>query len=128
MKRLFADTGSGSPMQVKLVTVTRRDLSPGYQLAQTIHSSSRFAYHYPDLHREWIEKSEYVVSLSVDNEEKLQRLFYRLQDNGAIVVAFHEPDIQDQLTSICYYGTPELRKITQNLDLALEEVKVAIEN
>jgi len=55
----------------------------------------------------------------VDNEEKLQRLFYKLQDNGATVVAFHEPDICNQLTSICYYGTPELIKITSKLNLAL---------
>ena len=59
-------------------------------------------------------------------EEKLQRLFYKLQDNGADVVAFTEPDINDQLTSICYYGTPEMRKITDKLDLALEDVKVAV--
>ena len=110
------------------MTITRKDLSAGYQLAQTIHSSNRFAYHYPELHREWIEKSEYVVSLSVDNEEKLQRPFYKLQDNGADVVAFTEPDINDQLTSICYYGTPEMRKLTDNLDLALEDVKVATNN
>ena len=88
-------------------------------MAQTVHSSSRFAYHYPELHREWIEQSEYVVSLSVDNEEKLQRLYYKLQDNGAVVVAFHEPDIDNQLTSICYYGTPEMIKITNKLNLAL---------
>ena len=106
--------------QVKLVTVTRKDLDAGYQLAQTIHSSSRFAYHHPELHREWIEKSEYVVSLSVNNEEQLQRLYYKLLDNGATVVAFHEPYFANQLTSICYYGTPELRKLTQKLDLALK--------
>jgi hypothetical protein len=46
-------------------------------------------------------------------------LFYKLQDNGAHVVAFTEPDIGDQLTSICYYGTPEMRKYTDKLDLAL---------
>jgi hypothetical protein len=97
-------------------------------LAQTLHSSSRFAYHYPELHREWIEKSEYVVSLSVDNEKKLQDLYDKLKWYGANVVAFHEPDMQNQLTSICYYGTPEMRKHTQKLDLALSNVEVAIEN
>jgi len=50
----------------------------------------------------------------VDNEEKLQRLYYKLLDNGADVVAFHEPDIDNQLTSICFYGTPEMRKIKKN--------------
>jgi hypothetical protein len=56
----------------------------------------------------------------VDNEEKLQRLYYKLQDNGADVVSFHEPDINNQLTSICYMGTPEMIKITQKLDLAFK--------
>jgi hypothetical protein len=55
----------------------------------------------------------------VDNEEKLERLYYKLLDNGATVVAFREPDIDNQLTSICYYGTPEMIKITSNLKLAL---------
>ena len=105
--------------QVKLVTVTRKDLKLGYQLAQSIHSSNRFAYHYPELHRDWIEKSEYVVSLSVKNEEQLKDLYNKLKWYGANVVAFHEPDIDNQMTSICYYGTPELMKITQKLDLAL---------
>ena len=93
-------------------------------MAQTIHSSSRFAYHYPELHRDWIEKSEYVVSLSVDNEEQLQNLYNNLMSNGAIVVAFHEPHFANQLTSICYYGTPPMRKLvrklTPNIDLALK--------
>jgi len=70
-----------------------------------------------------METSEYLVSLSIDNEEKLQRLFYKLQDNGADVVAFTEPDIDNQLTSICYYGTPELRKITNKLELSLSKLK-----
>ena len=70
-----------------------------------------------------METSEYLVSLSIDNEDKLQRLFYKLQDNGADVVAFTEPDIDNQLTSICYYGTPEIRKITDKLDLALKDLE-----
>lgn len=105
--------------QVKLVTVTRADLHAGVQLAQSIHSATTFAHKYPDQFHDWISNSNYVVSLSIDNEEKLQRLFYKLQDNGAHVVAFTEPDIGDQLTSICYYGTPEMRKYTDKLDLAL---------
>ena len=114
--------------QVKLVTVTRKDLDAGYQLVQTAHSVAEFAQSFPNQFLDWKKDSNYLISLSVDNEEKLQRLFYKLQDNGADVVAFYEPDIDNQLTAICYYGTPEMRKITQNLDLALEEVKVATKN
>ena len=88
-------------------------------MVQSKHSLGRFAYHHYDKFKHWMETSEYLVSLSIDNEDKLQRLFYKLQDNGADVVAFTEPDIDNQLTSICYYGTPELIKITSNLKLAL---------
>ena len=95
---------------------------------QTAHSVAEFAHQFPIEFQEWKTKSNYLVSLSVDNEERLQRLYYKLQDNGANVVAFTEPDIDNHLTSICYYGTPEMRKLTQNLDLALEEVKVATKN
>ena len=95
---------------------------------QTAHSVAEFAHQYPSEFQEWKTKSNYLVSLSVDNEEKLQRLFYKLQDNGADVVAFTEPDIDNQLTAICYYGTPEMRKHTDKLDLALEEVQVATKN
>jgi hypothetical protein len=95
---------------------------------QTAHSVAEFAHQFPTDFQEWKRDSNYLISLSVDNEEKLQRLFYKLQDNGADVVAFTEPDINNQLTAICYYGTPELRKITQNLDLALDELQVVIKN
>jgi CRISPR/Cas system-associated endoribonuclease Cas2 len=110
---------------VKLVTVTRKDLTAGYQLVQSGHSIAEFIQHFPDKFAEWKQQSNYLISLSTDNEERLQRLFYKLQDNGADVVAFYEPDIDNQMTAICYYGTPEMRKHTDKLDLALEEVKVA---
>jgi hypothetical protein len=67
-----------------------------------------------------MNNSNYVIALSVDDENHLKNLFNELKHNGANVVAFTEPDIDNQLTSICYYGTPEMRKITQNLDLALK--------
>ena len=126
MKNKVLMDGGSADLQVKLVTVTRKDLTAGYQLVQSGHAIAEFVQQFPDKFAEWKQQSNYLISLSVDNEEKLQRLFYKLQDNGADVVAFTEPDINDQLTSICYYGTPEMRKLTDKLDLALEEVKVAI--
>jgi len=63
--------------------------------------------------------SQYVVSLSVDNEQKLKELYGKLEWIGAHVVSFREPDMDNQLTSIAYYGTPEMMKITKHLKLAL---------
>ena len=112
--------------QVKLVTVTRKDLSAGYQLVQTGHSIAEFAHKHPTEFHDWMQNSQYLVSLSVDNEDSLKELYNELKYYGANVVAFTEPDIQNQWTAICFYGTPEMMKITKKLDLALEEVKVAV--
>lgn len=105
--------------QVKLVTVTRKDLEAGYQLVQTGHSIAEFAHQHPNKFNDWITNSNYLVSLSTDNEDTLKNLYEKLKYHGANVIAFTEPDIDDQLTSICYYGTPELRKFTNKLNLAL---------
>jgi len=66
-----------------------------------------------------MQNSQYLVSLSTDNEEKLKDIYYKLKYFGADVVSFTEPDIDNQWTAICFYGTPEIRKITKKLDLAL---------
>jgi len=63
--------------------------------------------------------SQYVVALSTDNEKKLKEIYNKLEWFGANVVKFYEPDMDNQLTSIAYYGTPELMRITDNLKLAL---------
>jgi len=61
-----------------------------------------------------------VVALSIDNEDKLEYLYNKLYNYGAHVARFTEPDIGDQLTSICYYGTPVLQRLTNKLDLAFK--------
>jgi len=102
------------------VTVTRNDIAAGHQLAETIHSVSEFAFKFPDRFQHWKTTSNYVVALSIDDEEKLEDLYSRLKWHGADVIGFNEPDINNQLTSICYYGTPELQKHTSKLKLALK--------
>jgi chaperonin GroEL (HSP60 family) len=39
--------------------------------------------------------SKYLVALSVDNEDYLKNLYNKLKLNGANVVAFTEPDIDN---------------------------------
>lgn len=106
--------------QIKLVTVTRKDIPSGDQLVQSAHSLAEFAIQYPNQFHDWNDTSKYLVSLSVDNEMRLNDLLYKLKSNGAHVVSFNEPDIDNQLTSICFYGTPEMRHYTKKLDLALK--------
>ena len=106
--------------QIKLVTVTRKDISPGYQLVQSGHAIAEFAQQFPDKFAQWKEQSNYLISLSTDNEESLKDLYNKLQYYGADVIAFYEPDVQNQMTAFCFYGTPEMQLHTKKLDLALQ--------
>jgi len=89
-------------------------------LVQSGHSIAEFAHKFPKQFKNWVETSNYLISLSSRDEIRLKYLYEKLKDNGANVVAFYEPDIDDQMTSLCFYGTPELRKITNKLNLALK--------
>jgi hypothetical protein len=51
----------------------------------------------------------------------LTDLYNRLKKLTPYVTAFYEPDIQDQMTAIAVYGTPEIRKTLSNLPLALKQ-------
>ena len=57
----------------KLYTVTRRDLSAGQQLAQSLHSISDYSVQYPETFKKWNLTSNYIVALSTENEESLKR-------------------------------------------------------
>ncbi len=89
---------------------------------QTGHSIAEFAHKFPEKFKHWVENSNYLISLATQDENHLKLLYEKLKWRGADVVAFTEPDIGDQVTSICFYGTPELRKITNNLNLALWKI------
>ena len=112
-------------IQEKLVTVTRRDLPAGYQLAQTVHAVADFADELPQFFKSWKDNSNYVVSLAAENEQSLEKYFNKLRERGAPVVGFYEPDYQDQLTAICFYGLPHYRKLVSNLPLALKTISGA---
>lgn len=102
-----------------MIVVTRRDLNPGYQIAQSGHAISQFILENPDLSKRW--NNNFLISLSIDSKEKLQKLLYRIEELGIPVSYFIEPDIGNQLTSICFLETEETRKLTSSLPLSLKE-------
>lgn len=106
-----------------MLTITRKDISPGYQVAQTAHSISQFAHKFPTTFTNWVTGYNCIVSLSVNNEEELRKLYAEL---GTIEkVLFEEPDIDNQATAVCFFADAELRKKFSNLSLALREKKIA---
>lgn len=84
----------------KFYLITRRDLTVGEQLAQTNHALAQFAYEKSLTFREWVEKSNYIVILSVQDESQLKEIKQKLIDKEITFSEFVEPDYGHQLTSI----------------------------
>lgn len=106
-----------------MITITRKDISPGYQVAQTAHSIAQFSHKFTNTFTQWITTYNCIVSLSVDNEEQLRKLYVELGDIEKVL--FEEPDIDNQATAVCFFADAELRKKFSNLSLALRERKTA---
>lgn len=107
----------------KLVSITRQDITPGYQVVQTAHAIADFIHEHPAISKQWKEESNSIITLSTKDEESLSIYLNRLKELTPYVTAFYEPDVQDQLTAIAVYGTPEIRKVLSNLPLALKQSK-----
>ena len=101
--------------------VTRRDLTPGMQAVQSAHSIPLFSIEHPEIFSEWYEKSNYLVVLSVDNENSLKSLIVKIQSKGLKYSVFTEPDIENQITSIAIEPCDETARLISNLPLALKE-------
>jgi hypothetical protein len=69
----------------------------------------------------WKLESNSIICLSVENETELKKLQDKFKDLTPSVI-FYEPDV-DEMTSLCLYGTPEIRKKLSNLPLLLKNNK-----
>ena len=124
MKHIQTDTGAGiidiEHQVQRLIVITRSDLKPGLQIAQSGHAISQFLLDYPDLGKKW--NNNYFISLSVNSEHKLQKILSQLFDMGISVSYFTEPDINDELTSVCFLESDKTKRITSKLRVSLEKL------
>lgn len=117
------DTQINSKKESKLVIITRNDLTPGYQAQQSTHSIADFASEYNEQFREWKKDSNSIICLSVKNEQELDSLYEKLSKLTS-VTKFYEPDLDNQLTSICLYATYDVRKKVSDLPLLGKQPKL----
>jgi hypothetical protein len=88
---------------------------------QSTHSIADFAYEYPEAFKNWKQDTNSIICLNVKNEEELLKLYEKLKSETESVL-FFEPDINEN-TSICVYGTHEIRKKLKSLPLLLKNKK-----
>lgn len=96
----------------------------GYVLPQTLHSIADFAYEHPEVFKKWKEESNSIICLSCKSQAQLFKL-YEKYSQLTPAVKFFEPDV-DEYTSICLYGTSQIRKSLSHLPLALKNKSVAV--
>ena len=102
----------------RLIVVTRGDIPAGNQMSQMGHSIAQFMLEHPEMSKKW--NNNYLISLSISSEEKLSNLLTKIKDIGIPVSYFIEPDIGNELTSICFVETEQTRRLTSGLPLSLK--------
>lgn len=105
----------------KLYIITRQDLAPGLQAAQVAHAAFQFAYEHRPLAAQWLQESNFLIILSVETEEELEKLGIEAEQRNLPVTWFREPDIGDELTAIAIAPSPATVELTAHLSLALRE-------
>lgn len=101
--------------------VTRRDLLPGLQIAQSLHAFREFIADFPHIEAKWYEISNYITILSVGNEEELKSFSSDLSENGIRFSEFFEPDLDCSLTAVAIEPGHKSKKACRKLSLALKE-------
>lgn len=105
--------------ETKLVVITRADIPAGYQIVQSAHSIADFAFDHPEKFKEWKSISNSIICLSVKDEQTMLKLYDKFCKKTK-VSKFFEPDV-NEFTSICLFGTPDIRKSLSHLPLSLKQ-------
>lgn len=104
----------------KLVVITRRDLSEGYQAVQSMHAAIQFQHEHPEIAKKWHSNSNYLALLSTQDEDSLKDLIQKCQSRGLRFSVFTEPDIDDQITAISIEPSSETQRLCSSLPLAFK--------
>ena len=105
-----------------MVVVTRRTLSTGYQVAQSVHAAFGFAVKYPKLVEVWDKISKYLVCVSAKDEDELKKLALKCEARGLRFFVFKEPDLDNQVTAIAIEPSEMTQKLISNYPLTLKAI------
>lgn len=101
--------------------LTRTDLDPGLQAAQTAHAAFQFACEHSDVTAKWHRDSSYLIVLGVPDEETLTDYARLVEQAGVPCSLFREPDIGDEATALAV-APSELWRMFSDLPLLGKEL------
>ncbi len=105
----------------RLYVAVRSDLPSGLQMAQAVHAAFEFTRDHPTEVADWLLTSNYLVIVSVPDEDALYSLIERAGYRGITRTAVREPDIDDQITAVALGPGDAARRLCANLPLAGRE-------
>lgn len=103
------------------MVITRRDLTPGAQAVQAAHAAINFQHQHSTIAQEWNKNSNYLIFLSVENEQALKKFIQKFQIYNINHTVFVEPDLDNQITAVCVEPSERTKKLCSHLPLALYE-------
>lgn len=102
----------------RLYLVTNGSLPHGSITAQTFHAGIEFAVLDFEAMKDWHTNGNTVVVLQTRNLEELESLRNKAVNNGFVIFEFHEPDRDNELTSIAFLPNENVQSFLKNLPLA----------
>lgn len=112
-------------MNDRLYVVTRSDLPSGLMAAQLVHAAFSFAHEHANLVDPWLLRSNFLVIVTVPDENALMDLISEAHRRGIMHTGVREPDIDDELTAVAFTPGRAAQKLCANLPLALRERSLA---
>jgi peptidyl-tRNA hydrolase len=98
-------------------------LSPGLQAAQSVHASNQFFAAWPSMALRWLRESNFLVIVSVPDEDALAQLAGAAVEEGIVRSIFREPDLDNSITAVAFEPGVVAQRLCAQLPLALK-VKV----
>lgn len=103
-----------------VTVIVRKDLAPGYKLAQSVHAAFNFSVEFRQEMEQWQAKSNYLCCLEA-SDFQIDVLRAKLDHEKIKYTIFEEPDIGNVLTAIAIEALPRdvHKKLFKNFKLAL---------
>jgi len=105
----------------RFYVVVRSDLAPGPQLAQAVHAAIQFTQEWPDIVAPWYADSNYLVVVTVDDEDALRDIADQARTLNVRYSAVEEPDYGGSWTAVALQPGETARLMCACMPLALKE-------
>jgi peptidyl-tRNA hydrolase len=95
-------------------------------MAQSIHAAMAFYRDFPQITRDWLVRSNYLVVVQVPDEDALLELITRVSAAGLLRSAVREPDLDNEATAVAIQPGLGAQRLCARLPLAQREPRTAV--